>query len=112
MLIRIRVETPYVELVRTNSRFWNTGGASFKVSLLGAQFKTTSLESLFAGGVAFATPDGELAPVASEGGSFPLYNEADKDWLKWQPRIKIQPTEESPSPPGHSALPAMLEKKS
>jgi paraquat-inducible protein B len=112
VLIRIRVETPYVELVRTNSRFWNTGGASFKVSLLGAEFKTTSLESLFAGGVAFATPEGELAPVASEGGTFTLSHEAEKDWLKWQPRIKIQPTEESPSPPEHPRLPPSLGSKS
>jgi paraquat-inducible protein B len=112
VLIRIRVETPYVELVRTNSRFWNTGGASFKVSLLGAEFKTTSLESLFAGGVAFATPEGELAPVAAEGGTFTLSHEADKEWLKWQPRIKIEPTEESPDHPGHSVLPRSPENKS
>jgi paraquat-inducible protein B len=97
VLIRIRVETPYVDLVRNNSRFWNAGGASFRISLLGAQLKSTSLESLFTGGVAFATPDGgELAPVAPEGTVFPLHDEADKDWLKWSPKIPIHPPDTAP----------------
>jgi paraquat-inducible protein B len=101
VLIRIRVQTPYVNLVRINSRFWNAGGVSFKLSLLGAQLKSTSLESLFSGGVAFATPDSgrELAVAAPEGTVFTLHNEADKDWLKWQPRIEITPVEEAPEPP-------------
>ena len=33
VLIRMHIDAPYVDLVRTNSRFWNTGGFSFKVSL-------------------------------------------------------------------------------
>lgn len=104
VLIRIRIETPYVALVRANTRFWNTGGASFKLSLLGAELKTTSLESLFAGGVAFATPEGELAPVAEDGAVFPLNAEADKDWLKWRPHIEIKSRESSPedTPPPQS----------
>jgi paraquat-inducible protein B len=109
VLIRVRIETPYVALVRTNTRFWNTGGASFKLSLLGAELKTTSLESLFAGGVAFATPEGELAPIAEDGAVFPLSAAADKDWLKWQPRIEIKSREsvpeENPPPQGHVLAP-------
>jgi paraquat-inducible protein B len=101
VLIRIRVRQPYVNLVRTNTRFWNAGGVSFKVSLLGAELKSTSLESLFTGGVAFATPDSgrELAPIAPDGTLFTLHVEAEKDWLKWQPRIPIASPEESPDPP-------------
>jgi paraquat-inducible protein B len=100
VLVRIRVRTPYVDLVRTNTRFWNAGGVSFKVNLLGAELKSTSLESLFTGGVSFATPDSgrELAPVAPDGTLFTLNAEADKDWLKWQPRININSPEESPAP--------------
>ncbi|MFT3781549.1 MAG: MlaD family protein [Nibricoccus sp.] len=57
VLIRIHIEAPYADLIRTNTRFWNAGGFSFKVGLLGAELKNTSLESLVAGGIAFATPE-------------------------------------------------------
>ena len=97
VLIRIRVKTPFINLVRTNTRFWNAGGVSFKMSLLGAELKSTSLESLFSGGVAFATPDTPtLAPPAPDGTLFTLHQEMEKDWLKWQPRIRISPPDEAP----------------
>ncbi len=101
VLIRIRVQEPYIDLVRKNTRFWNAGGVSFRMSLLGAELKSTSLESLFTGGVAFATPDGdrELAPVADEGALFPLEPEMNKDWLKWRPQIPIRPPDEAPDAP-------------
>ena len=96
VLIRIRVKTPFVNLVRTNTRFWNAGGVSFKMSLLGAELKSTSLESLFSGGVAFATPDSSpLPPAAEDGATFILHQEMEKDWLKWRPRIEISPPEPS-----------------
>ena len=106
VIIRIRVEAPYVNLVRANTRFWNAGGFSFKVSLLGAELKNNSLESLVNGGAAFATPgpsekNTELAPVAEEGALFKLQAEPEKEWLAWQPKIPIQPQESGPdqSPP-------------
>lgn len=92
--IRFRIDAPYVDLVRTNTRFWNAGGFSFKVGLLGAELKNTSLESLVSGGISFATPDGnQLAPIAESGRHFELSREADKDWLKWAPQIPIQSRE-------------------
>lgn len=107
VLIRIRVKTPYINLVRTNTRFWNAGGVSFKLSLLGAEVKSTSLESLFTGGISFATPDTgrDLQPVAPDGTLFTLHAEMDKDWLKWQPRINISPPDEAPEPPSRPSGP-------
>ncbi len=91
VLIRIHLDAPYVELVRTNTRFWNAGGFSFKVGLLGAELKNTSLESLVSGGVSFATPDGkDFAPPAPDGMVFKLTPEPDKDWLKWEPKVAIK----------------------
>ena len=110
-LIRVRVYTPYVDLVRANTVFWNAGGAAFKVNLLGAELKSTSLEALFSGGVAFATPDGKdgLAPVANDGASFVLHDEAEKEWLKWKPHIPIKPTDSEPvRSPRATDLPAAL----
>lgn len=101
VLVRIRVKTPYARLVRTNTRFWNAGGVSFKMGLLGAELKSTSLESLFVGGISFATPDDPagLAPEAPDGTLFTLHSEGDKEWLKWQPRIRITPPNEAPEQP-------------
>lgn len=101
VLIRIRVFTPYVNLVRINTRFWNAGGVNMRVNLLGAQVKSTSLQSIFTGGVSFATPDDgrELAVAAEDGMRFTLHAEAEKDWLKWQPAIPIQSEEASPEAP-------------
>jgi paraquat-inducible protein B len=94
VLIRVHIEAPYVNLVRTNTRFWNTGGFSFKVSLFGAQLKDTSLESLVTGGVAFATPDTvPLEPAAPADTQFSLAAEADKDAMKWSPKIPIKSPE-------------------
>ena len=105
VLIRIRVKTPFVNLVRTSTRFWNSGGVSFKMNLLGAELKSTSLESLFSGGIAFATPDGApLAPIAPDGTLFKLHQEMDKEWLKWQPRIRINAPDEAPDAPTPSPL--------
>jgi paraquat-inducible protein B len=91
VLIRIHIEAPYVNLVRTNTKFWNTGGFSFKVSLFGAQLKDTSLESLVTGGVAFATSDTEpLGPAADADSRFNVVEEAQKEWMKWAPKIPIK----------------------
>jgi Paraquat-inducible protein B len=93
VLVRIHVEAPYANLVRTNTRFWNAGGFSFKAGLLGAELKSTSLQALLSGGVALATPEGELAPAAEDGAEFPLVREAEKDWQKWAPKIPLSAPE-------------------
>jgi paraquat-inducible protein B len=56
--------------------------------------KDTSLESLITGGVAFATPDAApLAPAAAAGTQFSLAAEADKEWMKWSPKIPVKSPE-------------------
>ena len=104
VLIRIHVEAPYADLVRTNTRFWNAGGFSFKVGLLGAELKNTSLESMLSGGVGFATPEPEgktLAPPAPEGSLFTLARDPEKEWLEWTPKIPLRAPEvvSEPTPP-------------
>jgi len=102
VLIRVRVYTPYVDLVRTNTQFWNAGGLSLKLGLLGAQINSPSIESLFEGGIAFATPDGDLAPPAMNDAQFILNNEAPRDASKWQPKIPVHTPESAPLSPVRS----------
>lgn len=106
VLVRIHLEAPYANLVRTNTKFWNAGGFSFDVSLFGgAQLKNTSLESLVQGGVAFATPEGpELAPVAPDESEFGVATEPEKDWLKWAPKIPIRSPETIGDPKDKPAI--------
>lgn len=99
-LIRIRILTPYADLVRTNTQFWNASGISMKFGLTGAEIRMATLQSVVAGGVSFATPGGDtVAPSALEGTEFTLHAEPQKEWLEWRPRIKISPLESSPSQP-------------
>jgi paraquat-inducible protein B len=105
VLIRIHIDAPYADLVRTSTRFWNAGGFNFKINLFGAQLKDTSLESLVTGGVAFATPDaGPLAAAADQDTVFGLSAEADKEWLKWSPKIPIKAVESVVPKPNSSAI--------
>jgi paraquat-inducible protein B len=105
VLVRIHIDAPYVDLVRTTTKFWNAGGFNFKINLFGAQLKNTSLESLVTGGVAFATPDASpLAPVAASEAEFSLEAEPEKDWLKWSPKIPIESPEEAEARPKNGLL--------
>jgi len=111
VLIRIHLDGPYGDLVRTSTRFWNAGGFTFKLSLISAEVKDSSLESLLSGGVAFATPEEPpLAPAAAGGAQFDLAPEAQKEWLKWEPKIPINSKEGSPQKPAGKAsiLPGLL----
>jgi paraquat-inducible protein B len=111
VLIRVRVYTPYVDLVRTNSQFWNAGGVPLKISLFGTEIKNSSIESLLTGAIAFATPT-ELAPPAAEGAEFKLNNDTEKEWAKWQPKIPIKAVDEArEAPPRAESLPSMLKPK-
>jgi paraquat-inducible protein B len=110
VLIRIRVFTPYVALVRGNTRFWSAGVSIQGGLFTGLEVHNLTIKSLFTGGIAFATPDGALAPVAKDGQQFALASAPDKDWLKWHPKIPISPPEQSPEPrdtgPNPTAAPA------
>jgi len=96
-LVRIRVYTAYVNLVRTTSQFWDVSGFAFKLGLSGAELKTSTLRSIIAGGVAFATPEGaDLGVPALENTEYVLHGEPAKEWANWQPRIAINPIESTP----------------
>jgi paraquat-inducible protein B len=92
VLIGILIEPRYAPLVRSGSRFWNTSGFGFDFGLLkGAQLRTESLETLLEGGIAFATPEGEqMGRLATPGQTFPLFDEANSEWLQWAPKIALE----------------------
>lgn len=91
VLIHILIEPRYAPLVRTGSRFWNTSGFGVDAGLFkGVKVRTESMETLLAGGVAFATPNNaEMGSLAKPGQTFALFDEANDDWLDWAPKIPL-----------------------
>eukprot|EP01132_Coremiostelium_polycephalum_P020312 gene20312-24128_t len=91
VLVHILIEPKYAPLVRSGSRFWNTSGFGLDFGLFkGATVRTESLETLVAGGIAFATPDGErMGNAARPQQTFPLFDKFEDEWLTWAPKIPL-----------------------
>ncbi|PKG85099.1 PqiB family protein [Colwellia sp. 75C3] len=95
--IFINIAKRYAPLVNGQSQFWNTSGIKIEASIFsGVNIDSESIETLIAGGIAFATPsvDEDDAKALEEASpslpvSFVLHQDVDKDWLEWQPKIAI-----------------------
>ena len=76
-----------------HTRFWNAGGIDIHAGLFsGAQINLESLQSLLAGGIAFATPDeDDMGKRAQQNATFTLYPKVKDEWLKWKPKIRLAP---------------------
>jgi paraquat-inducible protein B len=108
VVVRIRVQQPYIDLIRTNTRFWNAGGAAFQFSLFGGSAQKKSLQSILTGAIGFATPE-EPAATAAEDAQFPLNKEVEESWLKWHPVIPIKAPDTVPEKTTPSkVMPGML----
>ena len=91
VIIYINIEDRYAPLVSPNSRFWNASGLDIDVSLFkGAKIRAESLETLLAGGIAFATPDATPDAV-DKGQRFWLAKKPEPEWLQWAPKIALEP---------------------
>jgi paraquat-inducible protein B len=91
--IYINIAQRYAPLVTSQSKFWNTSGISIDAGLFsGVSIKSESLETLLAGGIAFATPDvnkNVQGQPTEQGQSFDLHDEVKAQWQDWQPEINI-----------------------
>ncbi len=91
VLIYINIDKEYASLVHKNSRFWNVSGLGIDFSFFkGAKVRMESVESLLAGGVAFATPNNRKGPQATPHMEFKLYGKPKESWLKWVPVIDLE----------------------
>jgi len=97
--IFINIAKRYAPLVNEKSQFWNTSGINIEAGIFsGINIDSESIETLIAGGIAFATPTldnkNDKAPDAKFEAiplpaSFMLHQDVDKDWLEWQPKIVL-----------------------
>jgi paraquat-inducible protein B len=76
--IRIFIDHPFHEHVRTNTRFWNAGGIDLSLNANGLKLKTQSLVSIISGGLAFDNLAGfEQDDPAEKDQVFKLYDSYD-----------------------------------
>ena len=73
--VEVVIEPAHASLVNTNSVFWNVSGVRAHLGARGFQVDLESLQSLLAGGIAFATRGAPGTAVAS-GAAFPLLAQA------------------------------------
>lgn len=90
--IFINIAKRYAPLVNSGSKFWNTSGINIEAGIFsGVNIDSESIETLIAGGIAFASPelDADEKDQSMQVKSFILHQELDEDWLEWQPKIVI-----------------------
>ncbi len=90
--VHLNIYDAFAPLVRTNTRFWNASGIRVDAGLFsGIDVKTETIEAILAGGIAFATPEGEdMGRAVSQGHHFKLYEKAKDEWLEWEPAIALK----------------------
>lgn len=55
--VEVFIEPEYTSLISPRTRFWNASGVTVDAGFSGVKFRTESLSSIVAGGIAFTTPD-------------------------------------------------------
>jgi paraquat-inducible protein B len=85
---RVYIRPAYVNLVRDNTIFWNVSGFRFEGGFTGLKFDLDSAESVFAGGIALATPEqpGRRVPADQR---FTLREVPEQGALTWRPSIPL-----------------------
>jgi paraquat-inducible protein B len=91
VLIYLNIHDQYVNLIRENTKFWNTSGFRIKGGLMTSmKISTESLAAIIGGGISFSTPDNEdMGNRITNGHHFILNNDPDDKWLNWSPALKL-----------------------
>jgi paraquat-inducible protein B len=91
VLIYVNIAPAYVNLVRENTKFWNSTGIRVKGGLMTTMtISTESLATLIAGGISFSTPnDKEMGESVPNGYHFELNANPDDKWLNWSPELQL-----------------------
>jgi len=70
--LQVFVDAPYDKFVTTDAMFWNASGVDVSLGADGLKFKTQSVATVVAGGIAFANPPRGTGVVAPEQAEFVL----------------------------------------
>jgi paraquat-inducible protein B len=95
VIIHARVDSQYVPLVRTDTKFWNAGGLDIHAGLFkGIEISAESPKTIVSGGIEFATPV-QYGPPATNGTTFELNEKPEEKWKTWTPAIKLELTKKA-----------------
>lgn len=85
------IKTPFHQLIRGNTRFWNVSGVDVSVGADGIQVQTESVRSIIYGGIAFETPQTlEQTTTELDDLVFTLYdNYASISEIEYSKKIKF-----------------------
>ena len=87
--VRAYIRPAYAQLVRERTRFWEVGGVEVKLTLMGGlEVHFESLRSMLVGGIALATPP-DAGGAVSTGHRFVLHDDAEQEWLEWEPALAV-----------------------
>ena len=91
VLVYLNIHEPFVNLIRENTKFWNSSGFRIKGGLMTEmKISTESLATLIGGGITFSTPDNEeMGNRVSNGKHFILHTDPDDKWLNWSPALEL-----------------------
>ena len=89
--VNAQIESDYRALVCQGTRFWSTGGIGINFGLTGVELNAETLQTIAAGGIAFATPE-DPGEAVSTGHRFVLTKNSEPGWLDWSPRLPSGPT--------------------
>jgi len=74
--VKLFINAPYDRYVSSETRFWDVSGLDISLDTSGVELRSTSLEALIGGGIAFDTPASADQPApAVEGTPFTLYRD-------------------------------------
>ena len=85
------IQDKYRDLVKKNSRFWNTSGIDISAGADGFKLRTPSFQAMLSGGATFGVGDGiEPSGAAEDGTTFTLFNsENEANEFAFNSTIKV-----------------------
>ena len=85
------IREEFSDLVKENTRFWNTSGIDISGGADGFKLRTPSLQALVAGGATFGLPEGtHPGPPAKDGATFTLFsNEEAANSAAFNPTMRF-----------------------
>ena len=94
--VHLLIRKRYAPLVQAGTVFWDVSGVRMKAGLFsGIKVDLESLQALAQGGVEFATPTAQGAPV-KPGTVFKLHDAPLAVWLAWAPKIDLPRKDDAP----------------
>lgn len=94
VMIDVRIEPEYQNLVTSASRFWNASGVQFSGSLSKVTLRTESLASLLQGGIGFYNAAEDTGKPAKPGSVFRLYDDYESAQEKgWRIELTLRNAE-------------------